>query len=132
MTDRPRPPSCLLMTSATLRNVARPRARHVLHVVALIVGAVALAFLIDRLGREGFERAIVGTGTWFLLIAAIDLVSVFSDAAGVYCIVRPLAPISYFRVFAAQASGIAINRLTPGNSLGEPIKVTHTVSAGDT
>jgi hypothetical protein len=27
-------------------------------------------------------------------------------------------------VFAAQASGVAINRLTPGNALGEPIKVT--------
>jgi hypothetical protein len=27
-------------------------------------------------------------------------------------------------VFAAQASGLAINRLTPGNSMGEPVKVT--------
>jgi hypothetical protein len=112
------------MRSATLALVARPRARHVWHVVALVVGAIALAFLVDRLGREGFERAILGTGKWFLLIAAIDLASVFSDAAGVYCFVRPLAPISYFRVLAAQASGIAINRLTPGNSLGEPVKVT--------
>lgn len=112
------------MVSATVPFVARPRARHVLHVVALVVGAVALAFLIDRLGRAGFERAIWGTGKWFLVIAAIDLASMFSDAAGVYCFVRPLAPISFFRVFAAQVSGIAINRLTPGNSLGEPIKVT--------
>jgi uncharacterized protein (TIRG00374 family) len=101
-----------------------PRARHVLHVIALIVGAVALAILIDRLGREGFERVILDTGRWFLVIAAIDLLSVFCDAGGVYCFVRPLAKISYLRVFAAQASGIAINRLTPGNSLGEPIKVT--------
>lgn len=112
------------MASATVPLVARPRARHVWHVVALAVGAVALAFLIDRLGTDGFERVILGTGKWFLVIAAIDLASVFSDAAGVYCFVRPLAPISYFRVLAAQASGIAINRLTPGNSLGEPVKVT--------
>lgn len=112
------------MASATVDALPRFRTRHVLHVVALIVGAVALALLIDRLGREGFENAILGTGRWFLVIAAIDLLSVFCDAGGVYCFVRPLAPIAYRRVFAAQASGIAINRLTPGNSLGEPIKVT--------
>lgn len=110
--------------SATLRLVARPRARHVWHAIALVVGAVALAILIDTLGREGFERAILGTGRWFLVIAAIDLASVFFDAGGVYCFVRPLAKISYPRVLVAQASGLAINRLTPGNSLGEPVKVT--------
>lgn len=112
------------MVSATVRAVPRPRARHVFHAITLIVGAVALAILVDRLGRAGFERVIVDTGRWFLVIAAIDLVSVFADAGGVYCLVRPLAPISYLRVFAAQASGIAINRLTPGNSLGEPVKIT--------
>ncbi len=115
-------PSCLEMGSATVHLVAR--ARHVLHVIALVVGAVALAILIERLGRAGFERVIFDTGRWFLVIAAVDLASVFCDAGGVSCFVRPLAPISYFRVFAAQASGMAINRLTPGNSLGEPIKVT--------
>lgn len=112
------------MVSATVRALPRPRTRHILHAIALIVGAVALAILIDRLGREGFERAILGTGRWFLVIAAIDLVSVVCDAGGIYCFVRPLAKVSYWRVFAAQASGIAINRLTPGNSLGEPIKIT--------
>ena len=61
------------MLSATLRRVARPNARHVLHAIALVIGAVALAILIDRLGREGFERVILGTGRWFLVIAAIDL-----------------------------------------------------------
>lgn len=112
------------MASATVFALPRPRTRHILHAIALVVGAVALAILIDRLGREGFERAILGTGRWFLVIAAIDLASVFCDAGGIYCFVRPLAKVSYWRVFAAQASGIAINRLTPGNSLGEPIKIT--------
>jgi len=112
------------MVSATLVRVSRPRRRHVLHAVALVVGFVSLAFLMDRLGWAGIERTVIGTGTWFVVLAAIDLVSVCCDAAGVYCFVRPLAPISYLRVFAAQASGLAINRLTPGNSLGEPIKVT--------
>ncbi|MEO8698425.1 MAG: lysylphosphatidylglycerol synthase transmembrane domain-containing protein [Kofleriaceae bacterium] len=101
-----------------------PRRRHVLHAVALVVGFVALAFLLDRLGWEAVEDTVLGTGGWFLVIAAIDLASVFCDAGGVYTFVQPLARISYFRVFAAQASGLAINRLTPGNSLGEPIKIT--------
>lgn len=112
------------MESASFATVNRPRARHVLHIVALIVGGVALAFLIDNLGRDGFDKAIFGTGRWFVVIAAIDLASVFFDAAGVYCFIRPFAKISYPRVLASQASGLAINRLTPGNSLGEPIKVT--------
>jgi uncharacterized protein (TIRG00374 family) len=96
----------------------------VFNIVTLVVGAVAFTFLVGRLGWSGIVDAVVGVGSWFIVMAAIDLASVFCDAGGVYCFVRPLAPISYFRVFAAQASGLAINRLTPGNSLGEPIKVT--------
>jgi uncharacterized protein (TIRG00374 family) len=38
--------------------------------------------------------------------------------------------VSYWAVFAAQASGIAVNRLTPGNSLGEPVKVTMLTGQG--
>jgi len=90
----------------------------------MVVGAVVLGFLIDRLGREGFEHAVLGTGLWFAVIAAVDLVSMVCDAGAVYCFIRPVAPISFLRGFVAQASGLAINRLTPGNSLGEPIKVT--------
>jgi hypothetical protein len=124
MTDRPRPPSLFFMESASVAPVNRPRARHLLHGAALLIGAVVLVFLIDNLGRDGFESAILGTGRWFLVLAAIDLAAVMCDAAGVYCFVRPHAEVSYLRVFFAQASGLAINRLTPGNSLGEPIKVT--------
>lgn len=91
---------------------------------AFAVGAIAFAVLLDQVGWAGLRRAVVATGTWFVVIAAIDLTSVFSDAAGMYCFVPAHAKISYWRVFAAQASGLAINRLTPGNSLGEPIKVT--------
>jgi uncharacterized protein (TIRG00374 family) len=98
--------------------------RHLFHGLTLVVGVVALVFLVDHLGRDGLERVFLGTGWWFAVIAAIDLLSVVCDAAGVYCFVKPAAPISYPRVLAAQASGIAINRLTPGNSLGEPVKVT--------
>jgi uncharacterized membrane protein YbhN (UPF0104 family) len=95
-----------------------------LHVLALILGAVGFVVLVDHVGWDAMQSAVVGAGIWFAWIALIDLVSVFSDAAGVYCFVRADAPVSYWRVFAAQASGIAINRLTPANSLGEAIKVT--------
>lgn len=95
-----------------------------LHALALVVGVVALVILLDQLGIEGLEHTVIDVGWWFAVIAAIDLASLVCDAGGVYCFVRPLAPISYPRVFVAQASGLAINRLTPGNSLGEPIKVT--------
>ncbi len=57
------------------------------------------------------------------MIAAIDLVSVCCDAFAIHSLLRSVAKVSYRRVFAAEASGLAINRLTPGNSLGEPLKV---------
>jgi len=100
------------------------RARHVFHAFALVIGAGALAVLVHQLGVEGLERVVIGTGWYFLALAAIDLASVLCDAAGVHSFVRRQAPVSYWRVFAAQASGLAINRLTPGNSMGEPVKVT--------
>ena len=118
------PLSSIPMASATLVDVGRIGRRHVFHGVAFVVGLVALTFVIDQLGWGSITRAVVGTGSWFAVIAAIDLLSVLCDARGVYCILRPLAPIPYLRVFAAQASGVAINRLTPGNSIGEPLKVT--------
>jgi hypothetical protein len=95
-----------------------------LHVLALILGAAGFAILVDRVGWASMQSAVVGAGVWFAWIAIIDLASVFSDAAGAYCFVRAEARVSYWRVFAAQASGISINRLTPGNTLGEAIKVT--------
>lgn len=96
----------------------------VLNVVALVVGAVALAVLLERIGWQASAHAIARTGGWFAVIAAIDLASVGCDAFAIHGFVRPHAAIAYRHVFAAQASGVAINRLTPGNSLGEPVKVT--------
>ena len=104
--------------------MGRPRRRHVLHGVALAVGGIAFGFLVDRLGWAGIRRVLVGTGWWFLVIAACDLCSVLCDAGGIRCFARAHADVSFWRVFAAQSSGVAINRLTPGHSLGEPIKAT--------
>jgi uncharacterized protein (TIRG00374 family) len=104
--------------------VSRLSRRQIVQLAALGIGLLALAFLLDRLGLSGIRRAVLDTGMWFVVIAAIDFLSLCCDAAAVHRFVVPLAPISFPRVFAAQASGLAINRLTPGNALGEPIKVT--------
>lgn len=102
----------------------RARASRVFNAVVLVIGAVAFAILFHRLGWAATTKAIVDVGWGFAVIAAIDLASVFCDAGGIYSFIRPQTEVSYWRVFAAQASGLAINRLTPGNSLGEPTKMT--------
>ena len=94
----------------------------VFNLIALAIGALALAVVLDRLGWDGMRQVIVGTGAWFGAIAAIDLASVACDAFAIHGFLE--GKVGYWNVFAAQASGIAINRLTPGNSLGEPVKVT--------
>ena len=100
------------------------RGRRWFHAITLVIGAVAFAFLVRELGWAGVRQVIVGTGAWFAVIAMIDVLSVMCDAAGVYTFVRAQAPIRYGRVLVAQISGLAINRLTPGNSMGETVKVT--------
>jgi len=111
-------------TRSSMAVPPRPRRIRALHLATLALGAIAFAVLVRQLGWQTFERAVVGAGWWFAVLAAVDLGTVFCDAAGVHAFARAHGPVSYWRVFAAQASGMAINRLTPGNSLGEPIKVT--------
>jgi hypothetical protein len=110
-----------------------PTGRHpaarVFNLIALGVGVVGLVVVVSELGWSGIHKAIVGTGAWFAVIAAIDLAGALCDAYGIRGFIRPRASVPYIRVFAAQISGIAINRLTPGNSLGEPVKVTMLVRA---
>lgn len=98
--------------------------RRVLHLLALAGGALGFFLLVDRIGWAAMGAAVTEAGWWFAWIALIDLASVVSDGGAVYCFVRAEADVPFWRVFAAQASGIAINRLTPANSLGEAIKVT--------
>lgn len=96
-----------------------------------MIGLAAFAFIVRELGWSGIERAIIGTGTWFVAIAAIDLVgSIVGDAAAIYGFLRPHTDVPFRHVVAAQLSGMAINRLTPGNTLGEPVKVSMLVRAG--
>lgn len=101
------------------------------HLVALAVGAVGFGVLVDSVGWETLQNAVTNAGWWFVWIALIDIASVFSDAAAVWCFARGESRVSFWRAFAAQASGIAINRLTPGNTLGEGVKVAMMVEHVD-
>ena len=90
---------------------------------ALGAGVLGLVVVTYALGWDGMRRAIVGVGGWFAVIALIDIAGTLCDALAVHGLVRGQAPLPYLRAFVAQISGLAINRLTPGNALGEPVKV---------
>jgi len=107
----------------------RHPAARVFNAIALVVGAVSLVLVLRQLGWAGLRAAVIGVGPWFAVLAAIDMVGSFFDAYAVHGFIRPHAKVGYWRVFAAQISGLAINRLTPGNSLGEPVKVMLLVRA---
>ncbi|MDQ3333575.1 MAG: flippase-like domain-containing protein [Myxococcota bacterium] len=91
--------------------------------IALVVGLAAFALMAYKLGWSGLTRVLVETGWWFLVIAAIDVGSAMSDGAAIRAMASEHARIPYARCVAAQLSGVAINRLTPGNALGEPVKI---------
>ncbi|MBL0216820.1 MAG: flippase-like domain-containing protein [Myxococcales bacterium] len=101
-----------------------PGRRRWLHALALVIGVAALSLLVQRTGWSVLSSALARIGPWFALVALIDLAAVLCDAGALHSYARVHAEVSFGRVFAAQASGLAINRLTPGNALGEPIKVT--------
>jgi hypothetical protein len=98
--------------------------RRWIDVVAVVIAGIGLIWVLNELGWDGMRRAVVGTGAWFAAIAAIDVAGVACDAFAIHGFLRARAPIGYGAVFVADASGVAINRLTPGNTLGEALKAT--------
>jgi len=107
----------------------RHLASHVFNVGVLVVGVVALAWMLDKLGWANVKRVLAGVGGWFGVIIALDIAALACEAAAIRELMRPEARmIKYWRVLAAQWSGRAINILTPGGALGEPTKVTMMVA----
>ncbi len=104
--------------------MGRFRPSTIINAIALAVGVVAFAIVAWHLGWTAMRDVVATTGAWFVVIALIDLVSALFDAFSIHGFLRPKLKVDYWRVYAAQLSGMAINRLTPGNSLGEPVKVT--------
>jgi hypothetical protein len=95
----------------------------IVNVCALVLGSLLLAWTLSGLGNET-TMTIRHVGGWFAVIAAIDVGSVCCDAFAIHGYLRPHVAVPYLRVFAAEFSGLAINRVSPMNSLGEPIKMT--------
>ncbi len=111
MTDEPRP--------------ERHLASHAFNIAVLVVGIGALAFMLHRLGWATVRDVMAGAGVWFPIVIALDLAAMACDAAATHAFMRPEARmVSFWRVLAAQASGRAINILTPGGALGEATKIT--------
>jgi hypothetical protein len=102
---------------------------HVFNLALLVIGGMALVVMVRRLGLANARDVLVGVGAWYGVIVALDVAGMCCDAAAIHAFMRPEARmVSYWRVLAAQASGRAINILTPGGALGEPTKVTMLVS----
>jgi uncharacterized protein (TIRG00374 family) len=98
---------------------------HIFNFVVMVIGGVALWWMIRTIGWDKVNDAVASVGWWFALILALDLTALCCDAAALQAFMRPEARmISYLRVLGAQSSGRAINVLTPGGALGEAAKVT--------
>jgi Lysylphosphatidylglycerol synthase TM region len=104
-------------------------ASHVFNLVMMVVGGLALAWMIRSVGWDELGDAVKNVGGWFAVILALDLVALCFDAAALQAFMRPEARmVSYLRVLGAQASGRAINVLTPTGALGEATKLTMLVA----
>jgi hypothetical protein len=81
--------------------------------------------MMRALGWQRAEDVIRDAGAWFPTVVALDLAGLACDAAAIHAFMSPEARmVSYVRVLAANASGRAVNLLTPGGALGETTKVT--------
>jgi hypothetical protein len=102
---------------------------HLFNLIMLVIGASVLVWILRQTGWGELRTMISGIGSWGALIVGLDVCATCLDAAAIRAFMRPEARmISYWRVLGAQASGRAINVLTPLGALGEATKVTMLVS----
>src|SRR5262245_28618338 len=105
-------------------------ASHVFNLTVFAVGGIGLAFMLRRLGWDNVRSVFRGVGGWFFVAVAFDVAALACEAAAIRSFMQPEARmVRYLRVLAAQASGRAINILTPGGALGEPTKITMLVAS---
>ncbi|MBC7974070.1 MAG: flippase-like domain-containing protein [Myxococcales bacterium] len=104
-------------------------ASHIFNIVMMVFGASALAWMMHRLGWARFREVVDNVGWYFAVILGLDVSAVLLDARALHTFMRPEARmVSYWRVFAAQISGRAINVVTPFGALGEATKLTMLIS----
>lgn len=103
----------------------RHLASHIFNIVVFAFGGTAFVLLMRNLGLDNARRAFADAGAWLVVVIGLDLAAMCCDSAAIHAFMRPESRmVSYVRVLAAQASGRAINVLTPGGALGEATKVT--------
>jgi uncharacterized membrane protein YbhN (UPF0104 family) len=103
----------------------RSRAATIFNIVMMVAGGVGLWLILRNHGWTEFRTMLANVGWWFAVVLGLELASLCMDAAALHTFMRPEARmVSYWRVLAANASGRAINVLTPGGALGEPTKLT--------
>lgn len=108
---------------------ARHLASHLFNLGVMVMGGIGLAWMLHSVGISYLTDSVENVGGWFFLILALDLAALCCDAAALQTFMRPEAGmVSYVRVLGAQASGRAINVLTPTGALGEPTKLAMLVS----
>ena len=108
---------------------ARYLTSHLFNLGVMVLGGLGLAWMLHSVGISYLTDSIENVGGWFFLILALDLAALCCDAAALQTFMRPEAGmVSYARVLGAQASGRAINVLTPTGALGEPTKLAMLVS----
>lgn len=129
VTRRPTDPRELAAAPDDEPQHERHIASTIFNIVMLVVGGVALWWILRTLSWEELRATLIGVGAWAAVILTLDLISMCMDAAALHAFMRPEARmISYWRVLGAQASGRAINVLTPGGALGEATKLSLLVS----
>ncbi|MBL0212960.1 MAG: flippase-like domain-containing protein [Myxococcales bacterium] len=95
------------------------------NLLMLVVGGVALAWMLRTTSWHELRNVLSGVGIWAAVILVVELGGLVCDAAALHAFMRPEARmVSFLRVLGAQASGRAINVLTPLGALGEATKVT--------
>ena len=98
---------------------------HIFNIAVFALGGAAFIVLMHKLGLANARAVFADAGPWLGVVIGLDLVAMCCDAAAIHAFMRPESRmVSYVRVLAAQASGRAINVLTPGGALGEATKVT--------
>jgi uncharacterized membrane protein YbhN (UPF0104 family) len=102
---------------------------HIFNVLVLVGGSIGLAVMMHELGWAGVRDVFQRVGWWAAVIVGLDLLDLVLDAGAIAAFLLPAShQISFWRVFAAQASGRAINIFVPGGVVGEATKVTMLVS----
>ncbi len=97
----------------------------VFNLVMLVVGAIALWWMLRTTSWAEMRGVIADVGYFAIIVLGLDLFAMCLDAAAWHAFMRPEARmVPYWRVLGAWASGRAINVLTPFGALGEATKVT--------